>query len=69
MTHLAGFRNAIRKFGRSIGEASILCSRTPARVLGLRKKGYLAVGMDADVVLLDDDLQLRATIVGGEIRE
>jgi N-acetylglucosamine-6-phosphate deacetylase len=69
LTHLAGFRNAIRKFGQSIVEASILCSRTPARVLGLRKKGYLAVGMDADVVLLDDDLQLRATIVGGEIRE
>ena len=67
LTHLAAFRNAIRKFGQSIVEASILCSRTPARVLGLRKKGYLAVGMDADVVLLDDDLQLRATIVGGEI--
>ena len=67
LTHLTAFRNAIRKFGRSVVEASHLCSRTPARVLGLRKKGYLAVGMDADVVLLDDDLQLRATIVGGEI--
>ena len=69
LTHLTAFRNAIRKFGQSVVEASILCSRTPARVLGLGKKGYLAVGMDADVVLLDGDLELRATIVGGEIRE
>ena len=67
LTHLAAFRNAVRKFGRSSVEASHLCSRTPARVLGLGKKGYLAVGMDADVVLLDGDLELRATIVGGEI--
>ena len=67
LTHLTVFRNAIRKFGQSIVEASHLCSQTPARVLGLGKKGSLAVGMDADVVLMDHDLELRATIVGGEI--
>jgi N-acetylglucosamine-6-phosphate deacetylase len=67
LTHQTAFRNAIRKFGQSVGAASHLCSRTPARVLGLGKKGYLAAGMDADVVLLDNDLELRATIVGGKI--
>lgn len=67
LTHLNSFRNAINKFGRSIAEASVLCSRTPARVLGLGRKGYLASGMDADIIVLDQALNLRATIVGGQL--
>jgi N-acetylglucosamine-6-phosphate deacetylase len=67
LTQLQAFRNAVRRFGRSIADASTLCSRTPARVLGERRKGYLAAGMDADVVVLDADLKLRATVVGGAL--
>jgi N-acetylglucosamine-6-phosphate deacetylase len=67
LTHLQGFRNAVQRFGRSVVEASIMCSRTPARVLGERDKGYLAAGMDADIIILDDSLELQATIVGGEV--
>jgi N-acetylglucosamine-6-phosphate deacetylase len=65
LTHAEAFRNAVRRFGRSIPEASALCSRTPARVLGERRKGYLAAGMDADLVVLDPDLNVRATFLGG----
>ena len=40
----------------------------PARLLGIgERKGSVAVGKDADVVLLDDDLSVRTTIVGGRI--
>ena len=67
LTHLQGFRNVIQKFGKSMVEASILCSRTPARVLGETSKGYLAAGMDADIIILDNDLNLKATIVGGKV--
>ena len=67
LTQIQGFRNAVQKFGQSLVRASKLCSRTPARVLGLKSKGYLAAGMDADVMIVDNDLQLRTTIVGGEI--
>jgi N-acetylglucosamine-6-phosphate deacetylase len=67
MTQWRSFRHAVHMFGRSISEASRLCSRTPARVLGLRHKGYLAAGMDADVILLDRDLRLRATIIQGQV--
>lgn len=67
LTHLQSFRNAVQKFGKSIVEASILCSRTPARVLGLKSKGYLAAGMDADVIILDDSLELKTTIVAGKV--
>jgi N-acetylglucosamine-6-phosphate deacetylase len=67
ITQLQSFRNAVLKFGKSIVEASILCSRTPARVLGLERKGYLAAGMDADIIILDQSLRLKMTIVGGEV--
>ncbi len=67
LTQLESFRNAVRKFGRSIADASRLCSRTPARILGLHRKGRLAAGMDADVVILDKELELKAVIMGGTI--
>jgi N-acetylglucosamine-6-phosphate deacetylase len=67
LTQLHAFQNAVFKFGRSIPEASILCSRTAARLLNLPTKGYLAVGMDADVIVLDRDLSLQATIVAGQM--
>ncbi len=66
LTQLRAFQNAVFKFGRSIPEASILCSRTAARLLNLPSKGYLAAGMDADVIVVDRDLNLQATIVGGK---
>jgi N-acetylglucosamine-6-phosphate deacetylase len=67
LTQLRAFQNAVLKFGRSIPEASALCSRTAARLLNLGSKGYLAAGMDADVILLDQELQLKATIIGGTL--
>jgi len=67
LTQLQSFRNAVLKFGKSVVEASILCSRTPARVLGLQHKGYLAAGMDADVIILDSNLELKMTIMGGKV--
>jgi N-acetylglucosamine-6-phosphate deacetylase len=67
LTQIGSLRNAVNKFGKSIVQASILCSRTPARVLGLEGKGYLAVGMDADIIILDSSLELKTTILGGEL--
>jgi N-acetylglucosamine-6-phosphate deacetylase len=67
MTQLRSFQNAVFRWGQSIPDASMLCSATPARVLGLRHKGHLAVGMDADVVVLDRALNLKMTIIQGKI--
>jgi N-acetylglucosamine-6-phosphate deacetylase len=66
LTHIRCLRNAVNKFGRSLAEASVLCSRTPAAVLGIPTKGALAAGMDADMIVLTQDLALFATIVGGQ---
>lgn len=67
MTQLRCFQNAVHRFGRSIPEASALCSRTPACVLGLNNQGYLDVGMRANLILLDRALNLKITILDGEI--
>jgi N-acetylglucosamine-6-phosphate deacetylase len=67
LTGIQCLRNAILKFGRSLVEASILCSRTPARVLGLSSKGYLATGMDADIMILTRDFDVVTTICCGEV--
>lgn len=67
ITQLGCFQNAVRSFGKSLLQASIVCARTPARVLGLTQKGYLAAGADADVIVLDEDLRLRLTILAGQV--
>ncbi len=67
LTHIASLRNAVMRFGKSLAEASALCSLTPARVLGLRNKGYVAVGMDADLIIVDQQLSLRNTICAGAV--
>ena len=65
-----GMNELVRRLAAFAGlqreEAISAASRNPARVLGLEgQKGTLAVGRDADMVLLDDDLGVWATIVGG----
>lgn len=53
--------------GISLTDAVQMASTTPARILGLKQKGTIAVGMDADLVLLDDDFQVQWTMINGQI--
>jgi N-acetylglucosamine-6-phosphate deacetylase len=54
--------------GCSLTEAIDSVSLNPARVLGLEnKKGKIAEGYDADLVLMNKDLKVVTTIVNGEI--
>jgi N-acetylglucosamine-6-phosphate deacetylase len=66
LTMGAAVRNAVRLARLPLGDALQMASATPARVLGLQaSKGALEPGLDADLVLLDDDLAVTATMVGG----
>ena len=60
-----GVRNLVRQVGLPLKRALAPATRVPAEVLGLRK-GRLAPGYDADVVLLDSDLRPVLTLVRGE---
>jgi N-acetylglucosamine-6-phosphate deacetylase len=54
--------------GCSLQVAIQTVCENPARVLGLaEKKGAVRMGLDADLVLLEEDLSVWTTIVGGQV--
>ena len=65
LTMNRALRNFHQGTRRPLSELSAMASLNPARLLGLTGKGELAAGMDADIVCLDDDFNVRATFVGG----
>ena len=61
-------RNFIAATGAPLEVVWPTTSRTAARQLGLDgRKGSLEVGKDADLVLLDANLDVRLTVVGGQV--
>ena len=61
-------RNLIAFTGCSLAEAAAAAARTPARLLGLEgRKGTLAPGCDADIVVLDEKLRVTLTVARGRI--
>ena len=54
--------------GIPVAEAVKLLTVNPARVMGLATKGELCEGYDADVVVFDGDINVKAVFVGG-VRE
>ena len=59
-------RHVWRSTGYADPSAALLAaSAHPAALLGLRNKGSLAPGADADLVLLDGELQVLGCYVGG----
>ncbi|MBM7622704.1 N-acetylglucosamine-6-phosphate deacetylase [Sporohalobacter salinus] len=54
--------------GLDLMEAVKLVSLNPAKVLGINdSKGSIEIGKDADITLFNDDIDIKATIVEGEI--
>lgn len=48
-------------------DAVKMITYTPARILGInRQRGALACGMDADIVIFDDNIIIERTIIGGK---
>ncbi|HYG57326.1 MAG TPA: N-acetylglucosamine-6-phosphate deacetylase, partial [Symbiobacteriaceae bacterium] len=68
LTMSGAVRNMVRLAGVSLPAAVAMASLNPSRKHGLDgRKGAIAPGMDADMVLLDKDLQAYTTIVEGEV--
>ena len=57
-------RNAVEA-GLSLAQASRLLSQTPAQYMGLRDRGSLEPGKRADIVVLDEDLNVLEVYVAG----
>ncbi len=62
-----GVRNMVNLAERPLEEALQMASQTPAGLLGLPNKGKLAPEYDADIIILDQNLQVTLTMVRGHI--
>ena len=66
LTMDAAVRWAVQALGLSPARALALASANPARLLGIgHRKGALAQAMDADLVVLDDELEVAGVMVAG----
>lgn len=59
------FALLVAGMGLSLSDAALVCSTTPARALGLQGFGVLSPGSTADFTVLDRDLTVVQTWVGG----
>ncbi|MBQ6572669.1 MAG: N-acetylglucosamine-6-phosphate deacetylase [Alistipes sp.] len=61
------WRTMVQQAGIPLEDAVRMSSETPARIMGIHdRKGSLEVGKDADIVLLDQELNLRGVMACGE---
>ena len=60
-------RNTVNLLGLPLAEAARMAALYPAQFLGVDDRhGHIALGYQADFVLLDDALQVQATWIGGQ---
>jgi N-acetylglucosamine-6-phosphate deacetylase len=64
MIHLV--RTMVRKVNVPLNEAIAMVTQNPARAIGLATKGRLAVGADADLVVLSPELDVLRTFAAGK---
>jgi N-acetylglucosamine-6-phosphate deacetylase len=67
LTMDGAFRVLVERVGLSLVDAAALCATTPARELGLKGHGVLAVDAVADLVVLDRQLTVVQTYVAGQL--
>jgi len=67
LTQEIAVRNFAAWTGWSFEDAVLGLTLNPAKALGLKSKGTLEPGADADVVILDKDLHVIKTIVAGRL--
>ncbi|MBQ3004882.1 MAG: N-acetylglucosamine-6-phosphate deacetylase [Clostridia bacterium] len=59
-------RTMYKLAGVSICDAVKMMTSSPAKMMGLKTKGRLEKGMDADIVIFDDNINIKEVIVNGE---
>ena len=62
---LDAVRIMVDRAGASVGEAALMASANPARVLGLGERGRIEAGAIADLLVLGPGLELKTVFVGG----
>jgi N-acetylglucosamine-6-phosphate deacetylase len=59
-------RFCVKDVGLPVTDAVKMITVNPAKVMGLHQKGRLAAGMDADLVIFDEDIRIQKVFVSGK---
>ncbi len=59
-------RFCVKDVGLSLFDAVAMMTETPARVMGLKRKGRLAPEFDADIVIFDEDIRIKNVLINGK---
>jgi len=57
----------VKKVGIPLVSAVKMITEVPARIMKLDNKGSIKSGYDADIVIFDDDINVKYTIVNGKV--
>jgi N-acetylglucosamine-6-phosphate deacetylase len=61
-------RNIIKNTNLNMAEAVAMATSVPARIIKEdHRKGHIKPGYDADIVIFDNDVNIKTTIIGGKI--
>jgi N-acetylglucosamine-6-phosphate deacetylase len=60
-------RTMVRQAGIPLRDAVKMITANPARMVNLSQKGSLAAGMDADITIFDDAIQIYLTMIEGKV--
>lgn len=58
-------RTMYKKVGLDLSDAVKMMTRNPAEIMGLKTKGRIKPQYDADIVVFDDDINIKHIFVGG----
>lgn len=67
LTMDVALRNFLQATGETLEKAWMVSSQNAAQSINAHRKGSIAVGKDADLVLVDDNIEVQATIISGRI--
>ena len=65
LTMDGALRVLVARVGLTLTDAAVLCATTPAHELGLAGHGIIAAGAMADLTVLDRELRVVQTYIGG----
>ncbi|MDF2430450.1 MAG: N-acetylglucosamine-6-phosphate deacetylase [Mucilaginibacter sp.] len=66
LTMLKAVENCVKQVGIDLGEAINMGSLYPAQLAGMNKKGKIAAGCDADMIVFNADYQVLGTVFKGD---
>lgn len=57
----------VKHYGATLADTVAMITETPARIMGLKNKGKIRPGFDADMVVFDKELKIRKVLTGGRL--